>query len=297
MKVSVIIPVYNRAKYIVQAIESCLIQAEVGQVIVVDDGSTDDTVHLIRQIKDDRVCLFEMQINSGASAARNVGMKHVQCELVSFLDSDDYYLAHRFKEPIEVLIKHPQIDGTYESIKNVVDQNNTNSTTNHENVTELKGFYKPEKIFDAVSTDYVPFFHLISLVLRKEILPGKSFDLKLKFAEDKDFIYQILRKGMLISVNNEHCFIERRLHNENLTNAHSNEIVSYTNLFLEKWFQLIQKEDFSRRQVWNILYRKVSLDYLKNIKSDFFLIKLLGKFWILLWHLLSKPILVKKLLF
>lgn len=297
MRVSVIIPVYNREKYIIQAIESCLIQPEVGQVIVVDDGSTDNTLNLISKIKDDRVCLCALAVNSGASFARNEGLKHVNSELVSFLDSDDYYLPGRFKEPIEILLKQKDIHGTYEQVKNFNDSGIALENDRQEVIIELEGNIEPASIFEIVSRGNVPFFHLISMVIKKEMVKNVFFDTQLKFAEDKDFIYQILRKAKLKSINKNHIYIYRRLHESNLTNSNKDEILSYTYIFIEKWFLLIQKENFSKKQTWNILYRKISLDYINNINSNSLVIKLIGKFLILLGHIIKKPILIKKLLF
>ncbi len=89
--VDVIIPVYNGARFIVACIQSVLDQRyPVAQVIVVDDGSTDDTVAQIQPLADTRVTLLR-QPHTGVSAARNMGIKASQAELVAFVDADDIW--------------------------------------------------------------------------------------------------------------------------------------------------------------------------------------------------------------
>ena len=95
-RISVILPAYNRAELIGDAIDSVLAQ-DFGhfEVIVVDDGSTDGTDEVIRAYSDPRVRLVGMGKNSGSNAARNVGIRNARAPLLAFLDSDDRYLPHK----------------------------------------------------------------------------------------------------------------------------------------------------------------------------------------------------------
>lgn len=96
MKVSVIIPCYNSARYLEECMDSVLSQSmEDFEVILIDDGSTDDTLVLARQIAaaDSRVCVLA-QANAGVSAARNLGLEHARGEWVTFVDSDDLLPEH-----------------------------------------------------------------------------------------------------------------------------------------------------------------------------------------------------------
>lgn len=96
MSVSVVIPVKNGARFITEAVESACIQAEVGLIVVVDDGSTDGTVEVVRAMSDPRIVLIE-NTRQGVSAARNSGLdevvsrgcSHAAASWVVFLDADD----------------------------------------------------------------------------------------------------------------------------------------------------------------------------------------------------------------
>lgn len=86
--VSVVVPAKNAAAYIGETIASALAQADVSEVIVVDDGSTDDTVAIVRAICDPRLRLI-MNDASGVSAARNLGARSARGDWLMFLDADD----------------------------------------------------------------------------------------------------------------------------------------------------------------------------------------------------------------
>lgn len=89
MKVSVVIPLYNKAPYIRRAVESALRQSFMSdEVIVVDDGSTDSSAAEVKKIADSHLCLIQ-QPNAGECAARNRGVAEAKNELVAFLDADD----------------------------------------------------------------------------------------------------------------------------------------------------------------------------------------------------------------
>lgn len=94
MKFSIVIPTYNRAVFLPKAIESVLAQTFADwELIIVDDGSTDNTKDVVSQYSDSRIT-YIYQENAERSAARNKGITHSVGEYVLFLDSDDYYLPN-----------------------------------------------------------------------------------------------------------------------------------------------------------------------------------------------------------
>jgi len=94
MKVSVIIPSYNREDTIGRAIRSVLQQDfKEFELIVVDDGSDDKTVEVVQDFSDSRISIIQHSENQGANAARNSGIDAASGELISFLDSDDKFHA------------------------------------------------------------------------------------------------------------------------------------------------------------------------------------------------------------
>jgi glycosyltransferase involved in cell wall biosynthesis len=92
--ISVLIPCYNGAATVARALDSCLIQPEAAQILVIDDGSTDRSTDLVLQFSrhDPRVTLLRMPHNGGPARARNWGALNAAHPLLAFLDADDEYL-------------------------------------------------------------------------------------------------------------------------------------------------------------------------------------------------------------
>lgn len=106
------IPTRNRARLVGEAIESALNQRP-GQVevIVVDDGSTDDTATVVTEKFGSRIRLIRMPERRGAGAARNAGLRTVRGELVAFLDDDDLWLPGKLDAELNALQRFPEADG------------------------------------------------------------------------------------------------------------------------------------------------------------------------------------------
>jgi glycosyltransferase involved in cell wall biosynthesis len=101
-RVSVIIPTYNRAQLVRRAIQSVLNQTyQDFEIIVVDDGSTDNTTEVVNSIGDERVRCIRHQVNKGASASRNTGIRAARGELIGFLDSDDEWLPEKLQRQVD----------------------------------------------------------------------------------------------------------------------------------------------------------------------------------------------------
>ncbi len=118
--VSVVIPTYNRQEYVAQAIESALEQemrGEPPEVIVVDDGSTDDTRAVVRQFGARVTYLWQQNRREGA--ARNTGAAHARGTYLAFLDSDDYYLPGKLARDVERLAAADRPALVYSRARNV----------------------------------------------------------------------------------------------------------------------------------------------------------------------------------
>jgi len=104
--VSVIIPLHNKGKYIGRALDSVFAQtSEDFDVVVVDDGSSDDGPDIVRQYKDDRLRLIQQE-NNGPGAARNRGIRETTGHYVAFLDADDEWLPNFLKVTLGHLQKN-----------------------------------------------------------------------------------------------------------------------------------------------------------------------------------------------
>jgi glycosyltransferase involved in cell wall biosynthesis len=110
--VSIVIPAYNNAKFLPEAIESVLDQTYKDyEIIVVDDGSTDNTKEVLAPYFD-KIKYIQQQ-NQGAGNARNTGIRHSQGEYIAFLDADDVWLPEKLHIQINYLNNNPRIAMVY----------------------------------------------------------------------------------------------------------------------------------------------------------------------------------------
>lgn len=112
-KVTVVMPVHNGERYLNVALESVLSQHfRDWELVVVDDGSTDGTPHILKRYADDRIVVIR-QDNAGEARARNVGLAHARGEYIAFLDADDVYLPGALGDLAGFLESHPEFDVVY----------------------------------------------------------------------------------------------------------------------------------------------------------------------------------------
>lgn len=108
-KVSVIIPTYNRAAYIGETIESIQNQTYTNwEMIIIDDGSDDDTEELIEKINDNRIRFYKAGRIGIRSTIKNIGLEKATGELIAFLDSDDLWAQTKLEKQVFALQQYPE---------------------------------------------------------------------------------------------------------------------------------------------------------------------------------------------
>lgn len=194
--ISVIMPVHNRAEVVGRSIESVLHQSfENFELIVVDDGSTDQTLDVLRAIHDPRLRLVALDQNVGGNAARNHGIREAQAPLITFLDSDDEYLPGRLDSAVRYFSEHPQIDLLVDAcIKRwPEDRGKRDRVRSH---PELEG---NEAVLAALF-DRRLFKATPGITVRREAaVRAGLFDEELRRRQDYDFILRVANVGRLAS--------------------------------------------------------------------------------------------------
>ncbi len=110
--VSIVIPAYNAANFIAEAIQSILAQTYTcWEIIVVNDGSVDKTEEIAGSFLNDKITVVS-QMNAGVSAARNTGLKHLKGEYVCFFDADDLMTAEFLEVRVNILSRQPDVGFT-----------------------------------------------------------------------------------------------------------------------------------------------------------------------------------------
>jgi glycosyltransferase involved in cell wall biosynthesis len=110
-KISVVLPVHNRADVLPRAIRSVLQQEfRDFELIVVDDGSTDESAKVAASFADERIRIIRLDANRGGNAARNEGIRAASAPLLGFLDSDDRYLPNKLSSVVGEFDRRPELD-------------------------------------------------------------------------------------------------------------------------------------------------------------------------------------------
>ena len=107
---TIILPTYNRAAVLPRAVSSVIAQNEQDfELIIIDDGSTDNTREWLATIDDTRIRVLHSEHNRGPSAARNIGINMAAAPILAFLDSDDIYCEERLSVPLAIFERDPDV--------------------------------------------------------------------------------------------------------------------------------------------------------------------------------------------
>jgi glycosyltransferase involved in cell wall biosynthesis len=189
---SVIIPLYNRAHTIKQAIDSVLQQTYQNfEIIIVDDGSNDNPAAVIQSVQDNRLRYLK-QDNKGAASARNAGILNAHGQYIAFLDSDDVWLPHHLGQILSILNENPNVC-VYGQI--IVDRGNGISF-----VKPPRGMKENEDISEYLLCDR-GFIPTISLVMPIEIAKRTLYDEKMVYGDDVDLGIKIAKAGSKLHFN------------------------------------------------------------------------------------------------
>jgi glycosyltransferase involved in cell wall biosynthesis len=120
--ISIIIPTYNAGQYIEQALASVFAQSfQDFEVIIIDDGSTDDTAQKVKALDDTRI-FYVYKENQGPAAARNYGLNLVRGEYIAFLDVDDLWYPHKLEMHLNLMRNSPLMGMSFSWFKILFDQ-------------------------------------------------------------------------------------------------------------------------------------------------------------------------------
>lgn len=228
--VSVIIPAYNGARYIAQAIESALSQTFTDlEIIVVDDGSIDDT-HQVLQPYFDRI-RYIYQDNQGVAAARNRGIQEAKGEFIALLDQDDFFLPEKIAAQITLFRQHPSL-GIVHTGWHIVNQQG-------ETISDIKPWQTFPKLDLATWIVYGPVLPSAMMFARQWLEMAGGFNSDFDSVDDSDLVIRLAELGCeaawlpQITV----CY---RQHDKNVS---IQKAVKQANLFIELKQRFFSKPD------------------------------------------------------
>lgn len=195
--VSVIIPTYNRASMLKEAIQSVLDQTFSDyEIIVVDDGSTDDTREVVNELnRPIGKVRYLYQDNRGRSAARNRGFREASGDYIAFLDADDKFLQDKLRKQVQALENNPDFGMAY-SYAIIVDDNGKMIRGGRYTKTRLSGWIYPEMLFIKGTIITTP-----TVMVRTRVL-GEigAFDETMHTCEDLDLWRRIARHYKVLQI-------------------------------------------------------------------------------------------------
>lgn len=208
--VSVVIPVYNGERYLAEAIESVFAQDyRPIEVIVVDDGSIDNTAEIARSYREVR---YIYQINQGHGKAKNVGIAAARGEFIAFLDADDLWLPNKLSHQVGYLLNHSHIEYALCKMRMFLEPGtNSSAGLNKDHLSEETPAYIPS-----------------ALLVRKSLIEKIGvFDSTYRHSNDSDWFFRANDAGIPMTVLPE-VLMSRRIHSCNLTqeiNAINSELL------------------------------------------------------------------------
>jgi glycosyltransferase involved in cell wall biosynthesis len=293
--VSVITPVFNASLFLEKAIKSVLIQSEVSELILIDDGSTDNSWEIIQawRQKDNRIVTLQHpdKQNHGRSATRNLGIKKATGNFIAFLDADDFYLENRFKNDIRLLEKDLTLDGIYNAIGAFVYDDFTGKISDSIRLTTIKERVGPDELYLYMNPlGSKGWFSGDGLTVRKDIFDKVGlFNEYLPVGEDTELWCKMALKTRLGPGIIDEPVAMRGLHGSNIFNRREhyidNKFLLYKFLFnwaiksgihYEGLRRIIKKRDTSylvSKKKGVVCYANILLMIIKSIISKPVIIK------------------------
>jgi glycosyltransferase involved in cell wall biosynthesis len=250
--VSVIIPCFNAEIWIEEAIESCLNQTYSNiEIVVIDDGSTDKSLDVIKKYKDEIV--WETGFNKGANHARNRGLALSQGEFIQLLDADDFLLPEKIERQIK-LLEETGADVIYGDVYYQTHLSNSEVKLSPVDLIGATGFHE-DYLETVLSYGCMPC--QTYLIRKSAINCEEGWDENLKAGQNRDFILSILIDSAIVLYQPGYYSVYRK--------NHSNKTITSNKTLLAYYFGLVSMKAEKKLNV----RKKSSKKYLRAIANSY----------------------------
>ena len=210
--INYIIPTFNRGNLIENSIKSVLNQTLNNiEILIIDDGSTDNTRNIIKNIDDKRIKYIKLGENKGASNARNVGIKKAKGEYIAFQDSDDIFYPHKLEKQLKNLNNK---NSSLDFCKMKVFINDTYYYFIPRNTTDKR--LRNRSIFEELIS-YGNFISTQAILAKKKILQKFWFDQDFPRLQDYDLLLRMVKK-IKISYTRE-VLVDMHIQNDSISKS------------------------------------------------------------------------------
>lgn len=249
MKISVIIPVFNAAEYVQQAVESALAQPETGEVILVEDYSSDNSLAVCQKLAaycpNVQLFLHPDKKNHGAAASRNLAIANSTCKYIAFLDADDFFLPGRFTMAKELFNADSTVDGVYEALGEYVENAAARERwiAAHRSIGRLTTMtvrVPPDQLYKLLIPGRYGYFNLDSTTVKRSVFDITGpLNERLNLHADTDICWKMAAKTRLVPGRLDEPVAIRRIHEHNSISAPRSQVDVYrlwNQLMKEAWY-------------------------------------------------------------
>lgn len=267
--VSVVMPVYNRETTIKEALDSIILQTYKNiEIIIVDDGSIDRTLHIIEQYSDARIKIIKLAHTGNIAHVRNIGLKHAKGDYIAIMDSDDVCYYDRVERQLNEFSANPNIDILATWVEFIEDY----PTGRKEILNDAyNNCFDNEEFTEVMINGCCCICH--SSVMMKKIVVDllQGYDEKFQICEDYNMWIEALIKGFNIKVMPT-ITVKRRLHCDSVTNVYNGTDIAIYNVIKIKLKYLLMSGLLESKKVYvlgnnkrNEILKKVIVDNKFNI--------------------------------
>lgn len=219
--VSVIIPTYNGSRFIRETIQSVLDQTYNNlEIMVVDDGSTDDTSLIVKSITDQRITYIQ-QKNAGVSPARNHGIAVSKGDYIAFLDHDDVWLPCKLEKQLSLFEQNPKVALIYSDVF-IINENNFIIGKYSHKIKFFRG-----RIFKELFSSC--FITILTVVIKKSVFLEVGPFLPYKICEDYDLLLKCAAEYPIDYI--DEPLAKYRVHGSNYSKNYETEINECIEIF------------------------------------------------------------------
>lgn len=206
--ISIVIPLYNKAAYISQSIQSIVLPQDVPcEIVVIDDASTDDSLRIVRELAHPHLRIIQNSTNIGLSATRNCGIQAAKYDYIAFLDADDLWHSSFIPTVLGLIQQFPQAGLWGTAYWEDYGANHLRKTA--KNLATLQPIYL-ENAFEYQC--HQPLYCFSSIVIHRRVFAQVGgFNPQVTFAEDVEFNLRALAQFGLAYSPVEACYYRTQL--------------------------------------------------------------------------------------
>lgn len=277
MLVSIAMAVYNGGEYLQEAVDSILNQSyrEI-EVIIVDDGSKDNSREILDQIRDERVKIIHLEKNQGAANALNIAIERARGEWIAIHDADDISYPNRIEEQVKFIVENPGLVAVGSFIECIGDNE---ASTTQAGLKGLENFINRSQTTEEIKQQLCsacPLTHGTMFFSKKAFYEVGKYNSDLKITYDYELWTRLILKGPILKIPNK--LYKYRVYSNSLTNKNLSLTIRESFRTCAKYIRKnCYQTQKSRPTMVLFGLEKSSLEFAKEAKGHLKIVKIINK--------------------